>query len=179
MIVLQCNLERVGNTDADPYPIRHPLASSLITGANVSPRGAWLATQSPYSQLATNLISQRPQLSRARHQLPHSSGRLAVGINYGSPPNPQRRGLADVPSGMLPHVNIIQNPLRTGTWNALSLNLPGNKELLTTELTHPNIPIIGLQEVRWTGCGETVINDYKFLWSVFLQVFLIDIGSDH
>lgn len=55
--------------------------------------------------------------------------------------------------------------MRIGTWNVLSLNSPGHPELLTTELTRLNVPIIGLQEVRWTGCGETDINEYKFLWS--------------
>ena len=45
------------------------------------------------------------------------------------------------------------------------MNHSGHSELLTAELSRLNISIVGLQEVRWTGCGETTLNGYKFIWS--------------
>ena len=57
-------MERVGNIDPSPDPIRHPLASGLVTGANVSPGGAGLATQPPLpSTCYESQITKAPTLT--------------------------------------------------------------------------------------------------------------------
>ena len=71
----------------------------------------------------------------------------------------------DGPAVPMSSFNLIRNPLRIGTWNVLSLNPNGHSELLARELSRLNVAIAGLQEVRWTGSGETSTDSYKLIWS--------------
>ena len=61
-------------------------------------------------------------------------------------------------------VNVFTSH-RFATWNVLTLNGPGKTDLLNRELKKLNIAVAGLQEVRWTGSGETNLEGYKLLWS--------------
>jgi len=54
---------------------------------------------------------------------------------------------------------------RISTWNIRSLNATGAASLLCDELEAGYIEIMGLQEVRWHGAGETVIGNRQLLWS--------------
>lgn len=58
-----------------------------------------------------------------------------------------------------------RRPLRVGTWNVRSLNGPGAARLLVHELARAGVNIMGLQEVRWLGAGELVVDGYTILWS--------------
>lgn len=60
---------------------------------------------------------------------------------------------------------MLHHPIRAATWNVLILNPPGHTAPLAAKLFHLNIAIAGLQEVRWTGSGETSVGEYRMLWS--------------
>ena len=62
-------------------------------------------------------------------------------------------------------LNAIKHRHRFLTWNVLSLNEPGRDQLLARELSRLKVLVAGLQEVRWRGSGETLIGDYKLIWS--------------
>ena len=51
------------------------------------------------------------------------------------------------------------------TWNVLTLRQLGAPILLANELKRYNVAMAGLCEARWTGSGETLVNDYFFCWS--------------
>ena len=45
------------------------------------------------------------------------------------------------------------------------MNPTGHTTLLARELSRLNVAIAGLREVRWTGHGETSIDNYKLILS--------------
>jgi hypothetical protein len=55
--------------------------------------------------------------------------------------------------------------VRVGTWNVRSLTGTGSAKLLIDEIRKAGISLMGLQEVRWLGAGETRIGDHTLLWS--------------
>lgn len=60
---------------------------------------------------------------------------------------------------------MLHHPICAATWNVLTLYPPGHAAPLAAKLFHLNITITGLQEVRWTGSGETSVDEYRMLWS--------------
>ena len=55
--------------------------------------------------------------------------------------------------------------LRIGTLNVRTLCETGAARLLMDELGAMDISIMGLQEVRWQGAGETSVGSYRLFWS--------------
>ena len=62
-------MERIGTLDPSSDPIRHPLASGLVTGANCQSGGAGLATQPPCT-------SSSLRISDLKGPGPHGLGKL-------------------------------------------------------------------------------------------------------
>lgn len=54
---------------------------------------------------------------------------------------------------------------RFATWNVLSMNGPGKRELLDKALIRLDVVVAGLQEVRWKDFGNLNLDNYKMLWS--------------
>ena len=61
-------------------------------------------------------------------------------------------------------LRVAKHPFTTGTWNIRTLYAKGKVKELTHELERYKWHIIGLSEVRWTGCGEIVIEEGHKLW---------------
>ena len=55
--------------------------------------------------------------------------------------------------------------LRIATWNVLTLRKTGAAELLIKELQRYQVAIAGICEARWTGTGETIVDNHSILWS--------------
>ena len=58
-----------------------------------------------------------------------------------------------------------KNPLRIRTWNIRNLFKTGAARSLLSEVDKAKINIMGLQEVRWPGMGETICGSCTILWS--------------
>lgn len=52
-------------------------------------------------------------------------------------------------------MSVPKNDTIIGTWNVCTLYACGKVKELTHELDRYRWDILGLAEVRWTGCGET------------------------
>ena len=59
----------------------------------------------------------------------------------------------------------LTKPLRVGTWNVRTLCGLGAARILAAELERARVDIMGLQEVRWSGVGESSVADRTILWS--------------
>jgi hypothetical protein len=60
-------------------------------------------------------------------------------------------------------LRITEGTLKIGTWNVQTLWSTGKLELLRKEMEPYKCDILGLAEMRWTGCGE--MNGGEVLWS--------------
>ena len=61
-------------------------------------------------------------------------------------------------------VKVSKQEFTVGTWNVRTLNALGKPEQLDHEMRRYRWAVLGLAEVRWTGIGETTINDGHTLW---------------
>ena len=61
--------------------------------------------------------------------------------------------------------NPYQGYLRITTWNIRSLIKPEVIESLKIEMTHRNVNIIGITEVRWHGTGDIWNDNYRVIYS--------------
>ena len=46
-----------------------------------------------------------------------------------------------------------------GTWNVRSMN-QGKLEVVKQEMARMNVDILGISEIKWTGMGEFISDDY-------------------
>lgn len=58
-----------------------------------------------------------------------------------------------------------QAGLSVATLNVRSLNGTGSATLLVKEMVRYHIEMMGLQEIRWTGQGEMIVDEAHVLWS--------------
>lgn len=67
-------------------------------------------------------------------------------------------------TGITPSICLPRNETIIGTWNVRTLYACGKVKELTHELGRYRWDILGLAEVRWTGCGETTTEEGHKLW---------------
>ncbi|CAF2077579.1 unnamed protein product [Rotaria magnacalcarata] len=60
-------------------------------------------------------------------------------------------------------LKITKDIFTVGTWNVQTLWTTGKLELLRNEMKRFRFDVVGISEVRWTGKGETLRDD--FIWS--------------
>ena len=61
------------------------------------------------------------------------------------------------------HKNRIK--VRIGTWNVRTLHRAGKTKNLFKEQKQLSVNIMGINEMRWTGCGITRQGDYTIIYS--------------
>jgi exonuclease III len=54
--------------------------------------------------------------------------------------------------------------MRFGTWNVRSLYRLGSLKTVSRELARNKLDLVGVQEVRWEGCGTKPVGEYTFLY---------------
>jgi len=55
--------------------------------------------------------------------------------------------------------------LRIGTWNIRTLYKPGALKIITEEVEKYKIPLVAVQEIRWTGEGNIRSNNSTIFYS--------------
>lgn len=58
----------------------------------------------------------------------------------------------------------LKKKFRLGTWNVRSLN-NGKLEILKSEMTRTRTEILGISELKWTGAGYFISDDFKIFYS--------------
>ena len=59
----------------------------------------------------------------------------------------------------------MRNKIRISTWNVRTLYKPGRRENLLQEQERLKVNIMGVSEMRWTGSGKVVLDDYTYIYS--------------
>ena len=62
------------------------------------------------------------------------------------------------------HKNLVKKCFTVGTWNIRTLFAKGKLEQLQIEMDNYDYNILGLAKMRWTGVGETKLDNGDKIW---------------
>ena len=90
------------------------------------------------------------------------TGTSSSSANEVAGPNTKGCSAADA-RGSERKVRCYKEKYCIGTWNVKSMNL-GKLDVVKQEMARINIDILGISELKWTGMGEFISDDYHIYY---------------
>jgi hypothetical protein len=100
-------------------------------------------------KLAVNILNKQPRTDNKGW-----SSSLGVGRGDNNPS----------PDSLDKRPKLRNMDMRFGMWNVSSLYRAGSLMTVSRELARHKLDLVGVQEVRWEGCGTEPVGEYTFFY---------------